>query len=71
MTSKAPWKFNFSNLVISDAEGYDVAYPLEADDAKLIASAPDLLAACELLLSGPTEEAVIAAKSAVKKARGE
>jgi hypothetical protein len=71
MTSKAPWKFNFSDMVVSDADGYDVAYPLEVDDGKLMASAPDLLAACELLIRGRDSEATIAAERAVRKARGE
>lgn len=43
----------------------------DAEVVRAVNCHADLLAACELLLSGPTEEAVIAAKSAVKKARGE
>lgn len=38
---------------------------------RLIESAPDLLAACERLLKGPTAAARAAAREAIKKVRGE
>lgn len=42
-----------------------------AANERLIGSAPDLLAACELLLLyGTTKKAVSAAEAAIKKARG-
>lgn len=46
--------------------------PAEAEaNEKLIASAPDLLAACERLLRGPTAAARAKAREVIKKARGE
>jgi len=78
-----PWRTNYRMVTPVNAAqdgSADVCHvygdeETEIANARLIASAPDLLAACErwLAISGPQDaiEARFAIQEAVKKARGE
>ncbi len=79
--TKGPWQRDGWGGIVADVDGvkrsiarvyWENERLAEAEaNERLIAAAPDLLAACELLLSGRPTEATIAAGKAVKKARGE
>jgi hypothetical protein len=74
--SLGPWTMSPGGLTIHDTTGNVVADaygPLA--NSRLIAAAPDLLAALELLLNTPNDlrlgPAIDAANAAIAKARGE
>lgn len=69
MMSKTPWRME--DYFVVDANGDIVAELIDIHDGPIIAAAPDLLAACERLLRGPTAAARAAARQVIKKARGE
>jgi hypothetical protein len=59
------------NSEVIAADGTEVATILKEPDARLMAAAPDLLAACECLLASDREFYREMARAAIKKARGE
>lgn len=70
-TTPGPWRTGTKAYrTIYDAENRLIGLMDRAEDATLVAAAPDLLEALEVLLAIATPEAIEAARSAVARARG-